>query len=72
MECPKCKSNEFVIYDYQPLHTVEGMRIEIYESGERNYNENDRYLDNELYAELKCTTCGKVVKAKADINFKLI
>lgn len=72
MECPKCKSKEFVIYDYQPLHTAENMRIEIYESGERNYNENDRYLDNELYAELKCTTCGNVVKAKGDINFKLM
>jgi len=72
MECPKCKSKEFVIYEYEPLHTVENMRVTLYNDGRKELNEIDKYLDDELKAELKCITCGYIVNAVGNIDFKIL
>lgn len=72
MECPKCKSKKFVIYDYEPLHTVDNMRVTLYNNGEKKLNDVDNYLDDELIAELKCTTCGYITKAIGEISFKIL
>lgn len=72
MECPNCKSKKFAIYDYEPLHTVDNMRVTLYNDGRKEYDELDNYLDDELIAELKCTTCGYIVKAIGEISFNIL
>jgi hypothetical protein len=71
MKCPKCKGKKFVIYEYEPLHTIDNMRVILYNDGRKELNEIDNYLDDKLKAELKCTTCGNVVNAIGKINFNL-
>jgi CTP:phosphocholine cytidylyltransferase-like protein len=71
MRCPKCNRENFIIIDYEPLHTISGASIVNDSKGNKYIAEGDNYLDDELYCELKCTSCNHIVKARGKISFNL-